>query len=422
MAIRATDLTILMSFLLLTGAEIASSAERTDVRAQAVQGGQPHPVASDSRVGGDDAQTRFVMDFSQKVDLRAFTLADPYRVVIDLPQVIFNLPPKTGETGRGLVKAFRFGLVMQGGSRIVMDVNKPVRIDKAFVIEPAAGQPARLVVDLAATDRDSFMKTLAMEGRPLQAAAASGVERESTRKGDPRPIIVLDPGHGGIDNGAVAGNGAMEKDIVLEFSTALRDQLERSGKYRVVMTRTDDTFIPLVDRVRMARIRQAALFVSIHADAIGKGEGEAQGATIYTLSETASDAEAGRLAETENRADVIAGIDMSHEPGDVADILIDLAQRETKAFSLHFAKTLVADMKKVARMHKNPLKSAGFKVLKAPDVPAVLIELGYVSSKDDLKQLTSEAWRTKTAGAISSAIDNFFSTRIAGATAGRGTR
>jgi N-acetylmuramoyl-L-alanine amidase len=303
-----------------------------------------------------------------------------------------------------------------------MDVNKPVRIDKAFVVEPAAGQPARLVVDLAATDRDSFMKTLAAEGRPVQAATASGVERENAHKGDPRPIIVLDPGHGGIDNGAVAGSGAMEKDIVLEFSATLRDQLERSGKYRVVMTRTDDTFIPLVDRVRMARIRQAALFVSIHADAIGKGEGEAQGATIYTLSETASDAEAGRLAETENRADVIAGIDMSHEPGDVADILIDLAQRETKAFSLHFAKTLVADMKKVARMHKNPLKSAGFKVLKAPDVPAVLIELGYVSSKDDLKQLTSETWRAKTAGAISSAIDNFFSTRIAGATAGRGTR
>jgi N-acetylmuramoyl-L-alanine amidase len=256
----------------------------------------------------------------------------------------------------------------------------------------------------------------------VQAATASGVERENAHKGDPRPIIVLDPGHGGIDNGAVAGNGAMEKDIVLEFSATLRDQLERPGKYRVVMTRTDDTFIPLVDRVRMARIRQAALFVSIHADAIGKGEGEAQGATIYTLSETASDAEAGRLAETENRADVIAGIDMSHEPGDVADILIDLAQRETKAFSLHFAKTLVADMKKVARMHKNPLKSAGFKVLKAPDVPAVLIELGYVSSKDDLKQLTSEAWRAKTAAAIRSAIDNFFSTRIAGATAGRGTR
>src|SRR4051812_2508922 len=140
-----------MSFLLLTGAEIASSAERTDARAQAVQGGQPHPVASDSRVGGDAAQTRFVLDFSQKIELRAFALADPYRVVSDLPQVIFNLPPKTGETGRGLVKAFRFGLVMQGGSRIVMDVNKPVRIDKAFVIEPAAGQAARVVVALVAS-------------------------------------------------------------------------------------------------------------------------------------------------------------------------------------------------------------------------------------------------------------------------------
>src|SRR6476620_7505622 len=386
------------------GAETAPSAERANARPPAPQGGNAHPVATDTRVGGDAAQTRFVMDFSQKVDLRAFTLADPYRVVIDLPQVTFILLPKSGETGRGLVKAFRCVLVMQGGSRIVMDVNKPVRIDKAFVIEPAAGQPARLVVDLAATDRDSFMKTLAMEGRPLQAAAASGVERESTRKGDPRPIIVLDPGHGGIDNGAVAGNGAMEKDIVLEFSTALRDQLERSGKYRVVMTRTDDTFIPLIDRVRMARIRQAALFVSIHADAIKKSEGEAHGATVYTLSETASDAAAARLAEEENHADVIAGIDMASEPGDVADILIDLAQRETKAFSLHFAKTLLGDMKKVARMHKNPLKSAGFKVLKAPDVPAVLIELGYVSSKEDMKQLTSGAWRAKTASAIGSAI------------------
>ena len=297
---------------------------------------------------------------------------------------------------------------MQGGSRIVMDVGKPVRIDKAFVIDAAAGQPARLVVDLAATDRDSFMKSLAAENRPVRASTPQAVEREPAQRGDPRPIIVLDPGHGGIDNGAVARSGEMEKDIVLQFAMLLRDELERSGKYRVVMTRTDDTFIPLVDRVRMARIRQAALFVSIHADAIKKGEGEAQGATVYTLSETASDAEAGRLAESENRADVIAGIDMSHEPGDVADILIDLAQRETKAFSLHFAKTLVADLKKVARMHKNPLKSAGFKVLKAPDVPAALIELGYVSSKDDLKQLTSGAWQSKTASAIGKAHRQFF--------------
>ena len=420
MAIRATDLTILGVLLLLAGAGIASSAERRS-RARALRP-QAYPVATDTRVGGDDAQTRFVMDFSQKVDLRAFTLADPYRVVIDLPQVTFNLPPKTGDAGRGLVKAFRFGLVMQGGSRIVMDVSKPVRIDKAFVIDAVAGQPARLVVDLAATDRDSFMKTLAAEGRPLQASTPArwSVKQPTRAIRDRSSCSTL--ATAASTTARLRAAARWKRTSSCNLPPQLRDELERSGKYRVVMTRTDDSFIPLVDRVRMARIRQAALFVSIHADAIKKGEGEAQGATIYTLSETASDAEAGRLAESENRADVIAGIDMSHEPGDVADILIDLAQRETKAFSLHFAKTLVADMKKVARMHKNPLKSAGFKVLKAPDVPAVLIELGYVSSKDDLKQLTSGAWQAKTAAAIGKAIDNFFSTRIAGATAGRSGR
>jgi N-acetylmuramoyl-L-alanine amidase len=184
------------------------------------------------------------------------------------------------------------------------------------------------------------------------------------------------------------------------------------------MTRNDDTFIPLGDRVRMARIRQASLFISIHADALKKGEGEAQGASIYTLSETASDAEAARLAENENRADVIAGIDLSHESTDVADILIDLAQRETKGYSMHLAKSLVAGMRKVARMHKNPLKSAGFKVLKAPDVPSVLIELGYVSNEADLKQLTSGTWQAKTAGAIAQSVDAFFGTKVVGASAG----
>jgi N-acetylmuramoyl-L-alanine amidase len=421
-AFRAGDLKILVATVLLTAAGIAPSAAQTAAHAPS----GPFPVATDTRVGGDDGLTRFVMDFSRKVDLRAFTLADPYRVVIDLPQVTFNLPPKTGEVGRGLVKAFRFGLVMQGGSRIVLDVGKPVRIEKAFALDAQAGQPARVVVDLVATDRDSFMRTVAAERSSLRTGSTpeSTQERppELRQSGDPRPIVVIDPGHGGIDNGTVAATGIMEKQIVLDFALLLRDRLDQSGKYRVVMTRTDDTFVPLADRVRMARIRQAALFISIHADALRKGEGEAQGATIYTLSETASDAEAGRLAENENRADVIAGIDLSHESTDVADILIDLAQRETKAYSMHLAKSLVAGMRKVARMHKNPLKSAGFKVLKAPDVPSVLVELGYVSSEADLKQLTSGTWQAKTAGAIALSVDAFFGTKVAGASAGASTR
>lgn len=417
MAFRARGLIIPVLAVLLLGAATAPSAAQDGGRPPA-----PFPVATDARVGGDDGMTRFVMDFSRKVDLRAFTLADPYRVVIDLPQVTFNLAPKTGETGRGLVKAFRFGLVMQGGSRIVLDVGKPVRIEKAFALDAQAGQPARVVIDLAATDRDSFMKTVSVEKPALRTGSTSAAEERPPElrhsENDPRPIVVIDPGHGGIDNGTVATSGVMEKQIVLDFALLLRDRLEASGKYRVVMTRTDDTFIPLADRVRMARIRQASLFISIHADALKKGEGEAQGATIYTLSEKASDAEAARLAENENRADVIAGIDLSHESTDVADILIDLAQRETKAFSMRFAKSVAGSMRKVARMHKNPMKSAGFKVLKAPDVPSVLIELGYVSDEADLKQLVSGSWQAKTAGAIAQSVDAFFGTKVAGTAGG----
>jgi N-acetylmuramoyl-L-alanine amidase len=404
---RAADLIAGMVFLLLSQAGSAQPAEPAANRGL-------QPVASDARVGGDATLTRFVMDFSRKVDLHAFTLADPYRVVIDMPQVTFNLPPLTGESGRGLVKAFRYGLVMHGGSRIVLDVTRPVVVEKAFVLEPGAGQPTRLVVDLVGTDRETFMRNLA-RNTPPTIATSGARETEPARPGDPRPIIVLDPGHGGLDFGTVAANGVMEKTIVLDFTLLLRDQLEKSGKYRVVMTRTEDTFIPLVDRMRMARIRQASLFISIHADALKKREGYAEGATVYTLSETASDAEAAHLAETENHADVIAGIDLSHESNDVADILIDLAQRETRAFSNRFAHLLMHEMKGSVRMHKHPLKAAGFRVLKAPDVPSVLVELGYVSNKSDLQQLTSESWRAKTVATMAQAVEAFFAKRVVSA-------
>jgi N-acetylmuramoyl-L-alanine amidase len=376
------------------------------------------PLATDARLGGDETRTRFIVDLSRTVDLTAFTLADPYRVVVDLPQITFQLPQRAGESGRGLVKAFRFGLVMQGGSRIVIDATGPVRVDKAFVLEPMDGQPARLVLDLVPIDRETFLRTLALEGRSRRSEAPARGDRDRTaRPGDQRPLVVIDPGHGGLDTGTHAASGETEKVIVLEFSLQLRDKLEKSGKYRVLMTRSDDRFVPLAERVRLARSGQAALFVSIHADALAHRDSEARGATIYTLSETASDAEAARLAETENRADVIAGVDLSSEPDDVADILIDLAQRETKSFSAHFARTLAGELKLAARLHKHPLKSAGFRVLKAPDVPSVLIELGYVTNHDDLKLLTSEAWRSRATESIVQAVHTFFTTRLAGAAA-----
>jgi N-acetylmuramoyl-L-alanine amidase len=372
------------------------------------------PVASDARLGGDEKRTRFIVDVSKNLSVTAFTLADPYRVVVDIPQVAFQFPPKTGESGRGLIKAFRYGLVMPGGSRIVIDTKGPVRVDKAFVLDPIDSQPARLVLDLVSVDRETFMRTLALENRARRPAEPKKGDRDPPKPGDQRPLVMLDPGHGGIDHGTTAASGEMEKTIVLEFALLLREKLEKSGKFRVAMTRTDDRFVPLAERVQFARAQGAALFLSIHADALAKHEGDARGAAVYTLSETASDTEAARLAEAENKADLIAGVDLSAEPNEVADILIDLAQRETKHFSTHFAKTLVGELKTSARLHKHPLKSAGFRVLKAPDVPSVLLELGYVTSRQDLKLLTSESWRARAADSIVQAVQTFFGTRVAG--------
>jgi N-acetylmuramoyl-L-alanine amidase len=337
-------------------------------------------------------------------------------VVIDLPQVIFRFAPGTGESGRGMVKAFRYGLMMTGGSRIVVDLTRPARIEKTLLLDATNDQPARLVIDLAAVDRDAFMRTIALENRVRESTAAIKPQPKS----DARPVIVLDPGHGGIDNGTKAASGETEKSIVLEFALLLRDKIEKAGKYRVVMTRSDDTFVALADRVSFARAQQAALFISIHADALPRAEGDAQGASVYTLSETASDSEAARLAETENRADVIAGVDLTNEPNDVADILIDLAQRETKTFSVQFARGLIDSMRMATRMHKNSLKSAGFRVLKAPDIPSVLVELGYVSNRQDIKSLLSAEWREHTADSIAEAVDRFFTTRLAGGGRGNG--
>jgi N-acetylmuramoyl-L-alanine amidase len=393
-------------------------AARTAVSAAEPVAPPSFPVATEVRLGGDAKQTRIVVDLTRKVDLRAFTLADPYRVVLDLPQVTFQLPPKIGEQGRGLVKAFRYGLVMLGGSRMVFDTSAPVRIEKAYSLDASEQWPARLVIDLAVTDRDSF-RAAALQSRQPSAAAQAKQSAPEPPSADTRPVIVIDPGHGGIDTGTRAASGVEEKALVLEFGLLLRDRLERDGRYRVVMTRSDDSYIPLAERVRIARNHKAQLFISIHCDALKRSEGAAQGATVYTLSEQASDAEAARLADTENRADVIAGVDLSAEPDDIADILIDLAQRETKAFSAQFARMVVAEFKAAAHMHKNPIKSAGFRVLKAPDVPSVLLELGYVSSRDDLKQLLSQQWRQRAADALAQSVNSFFAARLASGPARR---
>ncbi|BCJ91096.1 N-acetylmuramoyl-L-alanine amidase [Terrihabitans soli] len=357
--------------------------------------------ATGTKLGGDRARTTLTVDLTGPARPHIFTLADPYRVIIDLPDVVFGTAPLAHEE-KGLVSAYRYGLIAPRRSRIVIDTKEPVKAGHSFS-EAVGGQPAKLVIDLAVTSRSAFLQDM-QEKAPAELPPAPKVVADET---DKRPVVVIDPGHGGIDTGAKGAGGEEEKNVVLGFAHTLAAKLNEAGRYRVVMTREDDSFIALADRVKIARENGARLFLSIHADSLADPFG-VRGATVYTLSETASDAEAARLAEKENRADIIAGVNLTEEPDEVADILIDLARRETKVFSVRLANNLVGSARKAMRLNKNPQRSAGFLVLKAPDVPSVLLELGYMTNKEDLNLMQSQDWRDKAAAALAQAIDGFF--------------
>ncbi len=376
------------------------------------------PVATAARLAGDDTKTRFVADLTAPVGYTVYVMANPYRVMIDLPQVSFSLPVGAGDKGQGLVTQYRYGPVDDGHSRIVMDTAGPVLIDKAFLLKPKDGQPARIVVDLVKTTKEAFDAKLAAEegsdsaaATPAEPPAPPAAGEDANPAQHEHKLVVIDPGHGGIDPGAIGVGKTREKDVVLAFGLKLKKILEDTGDIDVVMTRSDDSFLTLRDRVKVARDRQADLFIAIHADTVRGGD--VRGATIYTLSEKASDAEAEALAHKENRADIIAGVDLETENQEVTDILIDLAQRESKTHSLVFAKKAVAELGSVTAFTGVPMRSAGFMVLKAPDVPSVLVELGYLSNRQDEGQLTSPAWQEKVAGAMGRAVEKYFATQLA---------
>jgi N-acetylmuramoyl-L-alanine amidase len=390
-------------------------------------------VTTGARVGGNETRTRFVADISNPVSYSVYVLPDPYRVIIDMPDMSFDLPPGIGKKVRGLVTEYRYGILEPGKSRIVIDTKGPVLIEKSFLVEAQAGQPARIVVDIVKTTEEVFVKSYnAQQSHDQQeianladeqpipppptdiVAASAEPEKPAVDKKPGRKTVVLDPGHGGIDPGAISPHGTREKDVVLAFAMSLRKALVATGKYDVVLTRSDDRFISLKQRVEVARRVNADLFLAIHADTV-RGR-DARGATIYTLSETASDAEAEELAKKENRADIIGGLDLETENKEITNILIDLAQRESKNHAVFFSKKAVAQLKPLTLMTGKPMRSAGFMVLKAPDVPSVLIELGYLSSTLDEKLLTSDAWQDKIASAFAKAVDGYFSTELASKT------
>jgi N-acetylmuramoyl-L-alanine amidase len=375
------------------------------------------PLMIDARIIGDQKRTRLIIDLTANIEIAVFTLADPYRVVVDMPELRFGLPDSSGNEGRGLISAFRYGQISPGKSRMVLDVTGPVAVDKSFVVPPAENQPARLVVDVVPTSRTTFLATSRAYRDSQAALEASQHDRELASPHVPtgRPVIVIDPGHGGIDNGTRGSNGIVEKDITLAFANVLRDELAKRGLYDVYLTRTDDSFVSLSDRVSFAESHHAKLFVSIHANSFPSSA--VRGTTIYTVSDKASDKMVEDIANSENQSDVLAGLDTSSGDSDqVKDILLDLTRRETKNFGMVFARNLVAQLKTSTRMFKVPHQQASFRVLKGTDVPSAMVELGFLSNDEDEKLLLSDDWRVKTADSIASAIAAYFAeVKVAGA-------
>ena len=371
-------------------------------------------VATDAVISGDKSRTSFTMMLSQGVTVELFTLANPYRVIIDMPDVAFQLPKVAGRTGKGLIKAYRYGLFAARKARVVIDTVSPVGIEKAELL--AAGKGAvRLEVSLKPIDSAAFgAGTGASKSAGRRSRRASKLK---TKRGASRPVVVIDPGHGGVDPGALGKSNVYEKDVVLAVAKLLRSKLEKSKAYTVKMTRTGDVFVPLDKRLEFSEENNADLFISLHADSIAdrRYASRVRGATVYTLSAKASDETARQMAEKENNADAIAGLRRmdDEDDGDVRDILIDLVKRETANFSADFSNALVGRLRERVRLSSKPQRSAAFKVLKQTRTPSVLVELGYLSNSEDEKSLTSASWRTKVTKSIAKAVDAYFDRRTA---------
>lgn len=376
-------------------------------------------TVSDIRFGKNGTMTRIALDVSGAVPYRAFILANPKRLVLDFPAIAWRAPENKGDATRRIT-GYRHSIYNRDTLRLVFDLGASVVVADHFRLPPEGKRPWRYVFDLrpvdaltfrqnintiiaGGTQRDVSKNTVSLtQQRPREKAP---VLAAPTRK---KPLIVLDAGHGGVDPGAIAKNGMREKNVTLAVAKLVKQRLEATGRYRVKMTRDNDRFIKLPERVRLARAASADVFISLHADTVSRPN--VRGASVYTLSETASDAETAKLAERENAVDSLVNVDVGDVDADVADILLDLVTRDTMNQSKVLAETVVSTfkMRGISVLPQRPHRSAGFAVLKAPDIPSVLIEMGFLSNSAEAQTLGTDAHRKKLADAVVAVIDRYF--------------
>ncbi len=401
---------VALGLALFLGAGLAQARQGRAVEATAV------------RLLDDGKSTTFELTISKDLTAQVYTLANPYRVVLDLPEMAFRLDAAAGKQGRGVVSAFRYGLFAQNKARVVLDTTGPVGIVSAGMTRIPGSKALKLAVVLVPMDAAAFGGGT---GASLAAATASELvpdqglpeTAERQRRNHAKPVIVIDPGHGGIDPGALGANNVAEKSVVLAVALQLKAALAKTRRYEVKMTRTDDVFISLERRLKFSAENDADLFISLHADSIEEKSiaDSIRGATVYTLSDKASDEQARIMADKENASDLIAGIGSVNNEGgeEVKNILIDLLKRETSNFSADFSNVLSKKLGQAITMSRIPRKSAAFKVLKQPHAPSVLVELGYMSNTMQEQEMMTGDWQSKVAEAIASAVQSYFSKRTA---------
>ncbi len=389
------------------------------------------PATAAGETTGDAKRTRIVIGLDRLVTFQVSALTGTNRVIVDLPEVGMQLPNLPEGQVVGLVRGVRGGLSAPGKSRVIIDFSVPVIVESSNIDRGRDGKGHRIVLDFVPLEGSEA----AAQRKPMKPGAyglgAAGVPppvqppmpklAESPRLKAAKtykPIIVIDPGHGGQDSGAQKF-GTVEKEVVLAFSKVLRDKLAATGRYQVLMTRDSDVFVDLDDRVVFAERNKAALFIAVHADYANTG---ARGATIYSLREGVTE-DLKRSAKASVADKALSGNDLAvvkqaaaADADVVKNILADLAQREvdvTRDRTGVFTRSVIEFMGQSTSLKDNPDRSATFRVLKTAQFPSVLIELAYVSNKEDAQLLKSDAWRQKVTDSIATAVDNYFSNQTA---------
>lgn len=370
------------------------------------------PEMIDARVTTTEQRARLILDLSAPTEFAIASLDAPNRIAVDVRVAGLRFAVPADVAGSGVVASYTIEMAEAGRARTLLTLAQPAQVQQAYILDAVADQPARLVVDLILDTPEAFAARVASD---LAAAAANQGVAPQTASTDPgthapipetRPLVVIDPGHGGIDNGASAPNGVKEKDITLAFALQLQDVLVQSGRFDVALTREDDSFLRLEERVALARENKADIFISLHADTFQQKE--IRGASVYTRDENATDVLDKVLAENENKSDIIAGFAMPEMTPAVVDILVDLMRRQMRRQSFLAAQSIIRQLDPSVTLRRFPVRQADFFVLQAPDVPSILVELGFLSNASDIANLQKDAWRDRVVDALARGIADYF--------------